>query len=81
LSFGIITKSPLIARDCDLLLRLQERNELQIHISLITHDAVLARKLEARSPVPPRACARCGSWSMPGERRTHRRAGASGHHR
>lgn len=52
LSFGIITKSPLIARDCDLLVRLQERNELQIHISLITYDAALARKLEARSPVP-----------------------------
>src|SRR6266480_5409189 len=52
LSFGIITKSPLIARDCDLLLRLQERNELQIHVSLITVDAPLARKLEARSPVP-----------------------------
>jgi DNA repair photolyase len=52
LSFGIITKSPLIARDCDLLVRLQERNEVQIHISLITHDAQLARKLEARSPVP-----------------------------
>ena len=52
LSFGIITKSPLIARDCDLLARLQERNELQVHVSLITHDAALARKLEARSPVP-----------------------------
>ena len=52
LSFGIITKSPLIARDCDLLVRLQERNELQVHVSLITHDAALARKLEARSPVP-----------------------------
>jgi DNA repair photolyase len=52
LSFGIITKSPLIARDCDLLVRLQARNELQIHISLITYDAALARKLEARSPVP-----------------------------
>ena len=52
LSFGIITKSPLIARDRDLLARLQERNELQIHVSLITHDAALARKLEARSPVP-----------------------------
>jgi len=52
LSFGIITKSPLIARDGDLLLRLQERNELQIHVSLITYDAALARKLEARSPVP-----------------------------
>jgi len=52
LSFGIITKSPLIARDRDLLLRLQERNELQIHVSLITLDAPLARKLEARSPHP-----------------------------
>jgi len=52
LSFGIITKSPLIARDCDLLIRLQERNELQVHVSLITADARLARKLEARSPVP-----------------------------
>jgi DNA repair photolyase len=52
LSLGIITKSPLIARDCDLLLKLQIHNELQIHISLITADATLARKLEARSPVP-----------------------------
>lgn len=52
LSFGIITKSPLITRDCDLLVRLQERNELQVHISLITHDARLARRLEARSPIP-----------------------------
>jgi DNA repair photolyase len=42
----------LIARDCDLLVRLQERNELQVHVSLITADARLARKLEARSPVP-----------------------------
>ena len=52
LSFGIITKSPLIVRDCDLLVKLQERNELQVHVSLITADATLARKLEARSPVP-----------------------------
>ncbi len=52
LSFGIITKSPLIARDCDLLARVQDRNALQVHISLITTDARLARKLEARSPVP-----------------------------
>jgi len=52
LSIGIITKSPLIARDCDLLLKLQIRNDVQIHLSLITADATLARKLEARSPVP-----------------------------
>jgi len=52
LSVGIITKSPLIARDRDVLLRLQSRNDLQIHVSLITTDAKLARKLEARSPIP-----------------------------
>ena len=52
LSFGIITKSPLIARDRDLLARIQERNELQIHVSLITADPKLARRLEARSPIP-----------------------------
>jgi DNA repair photolyase len=34
------------------LLRVQARNDLQIHISLITTDAALARKLEARSPIP-----------------------------
>jgi DNA repair photolyase len=52
LSVGIITKSPLIARDRDVLLRLQAHNDLQIHLSLITADAQLARKLEARSPIP-----------------------------
>ena len=52
LSFGIITKSPLITRDADLLVKLQQRNELQVHVSLITTDARLARTLEARSPIP-----------------------------
>lgn len=52
MSVGIISKSPLIARDRDVLLRIQERSDLEIHVSLITTDATLARKLEARSPVP-----------------------------
>ncbi|MDP3910336.1 MAG: radical SAM protein [Gemmatimonadales bacterium] len=52
LSVGIITKSPLVTRDIDLLRRLQERNELEVHVSLITADARLARTLEARSPIP-----------------------------
>jgi len=52
LSFGIITKSPLIVRDADLLVKLQQRNEVQVHVSLITADARLARTLETRSPVP-----------------------------
>ncbi|HEX9704156.1 MAG TPA: radical SAM protein [Gemmatimonadales bacterium] len=52
LSIGIITKSPLVARDVDVLLRLQERNDVAVYISLIAVDASLIRKMEARSPVP-----------------------------
>lgn len=52
LTIGLITKSPLITRDLDLLTRLAERHELSINISLATLDARLARRLELRSPVP-----------------------------
>ena len=52
LSLGIITKSPLILRDRDLLVQLAERHELSINISLASADATLLRRLEARSPAP-----------------------------
>jgi len=52
LSVGIITKSPLVARDIDVLRRLQERNALEVYVSLITVDVGLIRTLEARSPLP-----------------------------
>jgi DNA repair photolyase len=52
LSVGIITKSPLVARDLDVLRRLQERNDLEVYVSLITVDVGLIRTLEARSPLP-----------------------------
>jgi DNA repair photolyase len=52
LSVGLITKSPLVARDADLLTRIQQRNDLEIHISLTTLDTELVRALEARSPMP-----------------------------
>ncbi len=52
LSVGIITKSPLVARDLDVLQKLQARNELEVYVSLITVDARLVRTLEARSPLP-----------------------------
>lgn len=52
ISIGIITKSPLVARDIDLLRRLGERNALEVYVSLITVDAGLVRTLEARSPLP-----------------------------
>lgn len=52
LHIGLITKSPLVARDVDVFLRIAERSEVTIHISLITTDAPLLRRLEVRSPAP-----------------------------
>src|SRR5438093_7741811 len=52
LNVGLITKSPLVARDRDVLRRLQDANDLEVYVSLISVDAGLIRKIEARSPVP-----------------------------
>lgn len=48
----IISKSPLITRDIDVLSRINRISELSIHISLITLRRDLARRLEPRSPTP-----------------------------
>src|SRR5881396_1750063 len=52
LSVGLITKSPLVARDIDVLQRVQHRNDLEIYVSLITVDAALIRRVEVRTPLP-----------------------------
>lgn len=52
LSVEIITKSPLVTRDVDLLQALSRHNEVNVNISLATADPRLARRLELRSPVP-----------------------------
>jgi DNA repair photolyase len=52
LSVTIITKSPLVTRDIDLLLRIAARSSLSVHVSLITTDRELARRLEPRAPTP-----------------------------
>lgn len=52
LHVGLITKSPLVTRDVDILLRLAERSRVTIHISLIAADSGLTRRFEARTPVP-----------------------------
>lgn len=49
---SIITKSPLITRDIDVLKRINERSRLSVHVSLITIDRELARCLEPRAPTP-----------------------------
>jgi DNA repair photolyase len=52
LSIEIITKSPLVARDLDVLRRLSARHEVCVNISLASLDAALLRRLEPRTPVP-----------------------------
>jgi DNA repair photolyase len=52
LHLGIITKSPLITRDTDLLVQLAERHTLKVHISLAALEGRLVRRIEARSPAP-----------------------------
>jgi DNA repair photolyase len=48
----IITKSALITRDIDVLRRLARHSRVTVHLSLITLDRDLARRLEPRAPTP-----------------------------
>ncbi|MEO6445553.1 MAG: radical SAM protein [Gemmatimonadaceae bacterium] len=48
----IVTKSPLITRDVDLLVRIAQHSRLTVHLSLITLDRELARRVEPRAPTP-----------------------------
>lgn len=48
----IITKSPLVTRDLDLLVRIAARSRMSVHVSLITVDRELARRIEPRAPTP-----------------------------
>ena len=52
LTVSIITKSPLITRDIDVLSRINRVSKLSIHLSLITLDRELARRIEPRAPTP-----------------------------
>ena len=52
LDIVIITTSPLITRDVDLLTRIARHSHIHVQISLITVDRELARRIEPRSPTP-----------------------------
>jgi DNA repair photolyase len=52
MSICIITKSPLVTRDIDVLKRINRHSSLSIHLSLISLDRELARTLEPRAPTP-----------------------------
>lgn len=52
LEIVIITKSPLVTRDIDILSRIAGRSSITLHLSLITLDRELARRIEPRAPTP-----------------------------
>jgi DNA repair photolyase len=52
LRLGITTKGAVVLRDIDLLQRIHERSALSIHVSLISLDADLLRRLEPLAPPP-----------------------------
>jgi DNA repair photolyase len=68
MSVTIITKSPLVTRDIDVLHRISRSSSIQIHLSLITLDRELARRLEPRAPTPEsrvRALGRLAAAGIP----------------
>ncbi len=52
LSITIITKSPLVTRDVDLLRQLAVHNRVGVHVTITTLNRELARRLEPRAPTP-----------------------------
>ena len=52
IKIGVITKSPLVTRDLDLLTRLAERHDMTVYVSLISEDPEIIRAYEVRSPMP-----------------------------
>ncbi len=52
LDLSVTTKSPLILRDLDLLQELDRRHSVEIHVTVTTLDAALARELEPAAPDP-----------------------------
>lgn len=54
LDLSITTKSPLAARDVDLLWKIAQRSRLVVRVSFSTVDDELARRVEPRAPSPAR---------------------------
>jgi DNA repair photolyase len=52
LRIGIVTKSPLVTRDVDVLARIARHSSIRVHVSLISVDTELARRIEPRAPTP-----------------------------
>ena len=52
LRIRITTKSPLVARDIDILTELAARHQVSVNVSLISLDPDLIRRLEPKTPLP-----------------------------
>ena len=52
LRLGLITKSPLVCRDVDLLKQLSRHHLLSVYVSLLSVDERVIKIFEARSPLP-----------------------------
>lgn len=54
---SLVTKSDLVVRDRDVLVRLAERHDVSIAFTLLTLDRSLLRRLEPRAPTPAKRLA------------------------
>lgn len=52
LRIGIISKSPLVTRDIDVLKQLSLRHQLSVYVSLISVDVSIIKAFEVRTPMP-----------------------------
>lgn len=54
LTVSLTTKSALVLRDLDVLQELHRRHHFTLHVTLITADRALCRRIEPRTPTPER---------------------------
>ena len=52
LTLALTTKSPLVLRDLDLLVELDRRHAVEVHVTVTTVDSALARRIEVHAPDP-----------------------------
>ena len=82
LRIRIITKSPLITRDVDVMRRVLRHSSIHVHMSLISVDRDLARRIEPRAPTPESSAPRHQAPPRLGDRRRRERhADSSRDHR
>jgi DNA repair photolyase len=64
--FAIVTKSPQVVRDLDIIAPMARDGLAMVSVSVTTLDRVLARQLEPRAPTPPKRLEAIGKLSAAG---------------